>query len=288
MRSRSVARTQGQLQPRLVTPIGDRLRPSDRGDVLISLSRGLAGKRTAAVKVAHSLELHKWGDQRLCLVSQDEILGQAREIAHLVTVTYLPEVIEAVSIRRSRTDIRSGVNETKPGLEFTVSEASGPYDVEGTHGYFQRLKEDEYLHVERQSNGRYSVMWSTDATLRSFLYSVVDVLPAPRENDQALWLVSDEEEREGLTQVVLKSGPKMLDEARLLSAHFPGTTAYWRRPFRKLQVSKVKHAEAAFVYDLNRDVDQGQLYAAIRATGSPVVRRLLETEPTLLADILQV
>ena len=287
MGRRSVAESPGQLQPRLVEPMPGKVRRGRRGDVLVALSRGLAGKSADFVKTAHSLGLFRWGDQAIGAASDGAWLGQVRKIAHLVTVTYFDESIVSTSFLQD--DERSVQNaaQSRLGEELLVSEWSGPYEVRGTSGYFQRLLNDEYLHGEHQTNGRRSVMWSTEESLDMFLQAIGKLLPQPRHGEEAKWLTA-EDELERPTADLLAKGPGREDNVHILQARFPGTTVLWRRPFRKLAVSSQPHAEAAFLYDSDRSFDQSQVRAALIATGSPVVRQAVEKRPKLLDDVLNI
>jgi ribosomal protein L30/L7E len=277
-RLQSIAHTPGQRQPRLVRPTPGRLRRGT-GDVLVVLSRGLAGKSVAFVRTAHSLGLVKWGDQALGWASDKAWLGQINAIAHLVTVTYLGEILVC-------SDHGKSPNARPPTPEeLLVSKWSGAYQNRGTSGYFQRLMNDEYLHAERQSNGRRSVMWSTEQPLDAFLKMISRMLPEPRQGEEARWLTA-EDEQDAPTAKILVNGPGRDANVHLLNAQFPGTTVIWRRPFRKLVDSSRPHAEAAFLYARDHPIDQSQVRAALSATGSPVVRHAVKTQPGLLDDVL--
>jgi hypothetical protein len=274
----SVAHKSGQLQPRLVKPMSEKLRRG-RGDVLVVLSRGLAGKSVRFVKIANNLGLFSWGDQVLGWASDKPWLGQMDVIAHLVTITRLGEilVLDEHSVPRS---VRPPTRE-----ELLVSKWSGAYDVRGTSGYFQRLMNDEYVHTELQSNGRRSVMWSTEQSLDTFLKVISKMLPQPSRDEEAHLLTADDE-REASTADLLVKGTGRELSVHLLRAQFPGTTVVWRRPFRKLAESRRRHAEIGFLYDSDHGIDQDQVRAALSATGSPVVRQVAKTQPTLLDDVL--
>lgn len=166
-----------------------------------------------------------------------------------------------------------------------MSKWSGAYQNHETNGYFQRLMNDEYLHAERQSNGRRSVMWSTEQPLDAFLELISRMLPRPRKGEEAHWLTA-EDELEAPTAELLAKGPGRQDNVHILNAQFPGTTVIWRRPFLKLVDSRRPHAEAAFLYDSDDGIDQSQVRAALSVTGSPVVREAVESQPGLLNEVI--
>ena len=278
MRLSSIAHTPGQQQPRLVKPMPGRLRRGS-GNVLVVLSRGLAGKSDSSFRIARSLGLVKWGDQVLGWASDKAWLGQVHAIAHLVTVTYLGEIL-VCSGRDKTSYARSPTSQ-----ELLMSKWSGAYQNHETSGYFQRLMNDEYLHAERQSSGRRSVMWSTEQPLDTFLKLISRMLPKPRKGEEAHWLTA-EDEQEAPTAELLANGPNREVNVHLLNAQFPGMTVIWRRPFLKLVDSRRPHAEAAFLYDPDHRIDQSQVRAALSATGSPVVREAVKTQPGLLDEVL--
>jgi ribosomal protein L30/L7E len=255
--------------------------------MLVALSRGLAGKSAEFVTIAHHLGLFKWGDQVLGSASDEAWLGQIRKISHLVTVTYFDESPASTSFPPDDERSASHGAQLRKRGELLVSEWSGPYENHGTSGYFQRLLNDEYLHAESQTSGRRSVMWSTEQPLDTFLKSISKLLPQPSRNEEARWLTA-KDEQEGSTADLLVKGASREASVHLLQARFPGTIVIWRRPFRKLAASSQRHAEAAFLYDSDRSIDQSQVRAALIVTGSPVVRQVIETQPELLDDVLNI
>jgi ribosomal protein L30/L7E len=274
-RSSPVAHTRGQVQRRLVRPTSGKLRRGS-GNVLVALSRGLAGKSATSTKIAYSLGLTKWGDQVLGWASDGSWVGQIKAIDHLVTVEYLDDGILVCS----KGDARPPTPE-----ELFMSKWTGAYKNRETVGYFQQLMNDEYLHAERQSNGRRSIMWSTDEAPDAFLKMIGGMLPRPSEKEGAHWLTATDE-GEAPTSELLANGTGREVNLRIVHAHFPGTTVVWRRPFRKLEDSRKPHAEGAFIYDKDYGIDQSQVIAAVTATGSPVVRHAVKTRPDLLETIL--
>jgi ribosomal protein L30/L7E len=263
------------VQRRFVRPAPGKLRHG-KGNVLVALSRGLAGKPATSTKIARSLGLTRCGDQVLGWESDGSWVGQVKAIDYLVTVEYLDDEI----LVSSKGDARPPTPE-----ELFVSKWTGAYKNRQTIGYFQRLMNDEYLHAERQSNGRRSIMWSTDEAPDAFLKMVGEMLPRPSEKEGAHWLTATDE-GETLTSELLAKGTGREVKLRILHAHFPGTTVVWRRPFRKLEDSRKSHAEGAFIYDKDYSIDQSQVRAAVAATGSPVVRHAVKTRPDLLETVL--
>jgi ribosomal protein L30/L7E len=247
----------------------------------VTLSRGLAGKSDSSSKIARSLGFGRSGDQVLGWSSDKAWRGQVKAIEHLVTVTPLGQVLVC-----SETG-KSAIARPPTSRELLVTQLSGPfaYQEHGVSGYFQRLMNDEYLHAERQSDGRRSVMWSTEQPLDTFLKAITGMLSKPHKSEEAHWLTADGE-KEAPTAEFLANLPVRDGTVHLLNAQFPGTTVVWRRPFRKLEGSNRPHAEAAFLYDPDYSIDPGQVRAAVSATGSPVVREAVRTQPDLLDNVL--
>jgi ribosomal protein L30/L7E len=275
----SVADKPGQKQARHVNPMRGRVRQG-QGNVLVTLSRGPAGKSKSAT-IARYLGLSKSGDQALGWRTDKAWRGQLKAISHLVTVTFLEEVLVS--------DGPSNPDGARPPTkeELLVDDWSGPYEVGGTRGFFQRLMNDEYLHAESQGGGQRSVMWSTEQSLDTFLMTISKMLPQPSPDEEACWLTA-KDEQEAPTRDLLIAEARRKAGIHLLQAEFPGTTVVWRRPFCKLAESRQRHAEAALVYDSDHSIDQSQVLDALFATGSPVVQQALRTQPGLLNSVLNI
>jgi hypothetical protein len=127
-------------------------------------------------------------------------------------------------------------------------------------------------------------MWSTEQLPDDFLKLISGMLPQPSQGEAACWLTEDDEQ-EAPTAELLANGTGRGASVEILQARFPGKTVIWRRPFRKLVDSHQPHAEAAFLYDKDRRIDQEEVRAALSATGSPVVQYAVKTQPGLLDDV---
>jgi ribosomal protein L30/L7E len=268
----------GRRQPRLVTPLKSRIRRGYRGDTLVALSRGLAGKRAVHKEIVSDLGLTRWGDQCLGFSSDDKFIGKAQRVDHLVTITRLGRVMDLVDLERA--------SRRRPTIEaeaLMVSEGSGPYEVGKTRGWFQRLAHDEYIHAERQSNGTHSIMWSTTMNWDEFLSEALDHVPDLGTFGSAHWQHVDfDDESSGSTRDLLRLRKQGDVQLAYCGAEVADAIYFWRRPFLKLKAFKAPSAEGAIVFGPAADIDDRRVRELMTKTGSPNVQRLLEGKPDLV------
>lgn len=265
----------GPRQPRLITPLAKRLdarRP--RGDFLVALRRGLAGKRVEHIEIAAALGLRRWGDQALGMADDDSFTGMAKQIPHLVTSTYLGRVVTMSELRH--------LGGTLMFLD------SGAYQSDAARGYFQALAGDEYIHAERQRDGAQSVMWSTEMDARGFLDVCRALLrDGLRPSAPVSWSTSTEVDVEGTLEDFESLLNQRPDAGEAFDVDLGPLVIFWREAAPKLATDRVIHREAATFVPPNETLSFKKLNEFLRLSGSTAVRATVDGSPETLEAIVQ-
>jgi ribosomal protein L17 len=191
--------------------------------------------------------------------------------------------------------------DSRSAEDLTLTEHSRGYSVGDTHGYFQHLLNDEFVHAEHQSAGALSLMWSCADDWLDFLAVAQAAVPEFfSDGARAVWWKFDDslhpagaEEDEDfggsrpIAELLAETDVEMM---AFCSLEREGAVLTWQRPFEKTPWSRLQHGQAALVSPAGHPADLGRdkLLQLLTVTGTPVVREIAGRWPKSLERPLAV